>query len=269
MPQSFLEGRLAKGMQIEGREARRGYADGRLVFIKETVIDLTWHDHGVTGQWIVDRIQNAYGGAPPAGEQIRFVVHPGIQLVAARVEEAFTLSADWWGVLGSCQVVLENHGYLLGRGGQGGNTGPGWQEEGYPGGTAIRSNGVVLQIANYGVIAGGGGGSGATGWYDGGPGNYNSTGGGGAPFGPGGPGNYGTNYRWWGSAGTFDTPGRSGAGPGGNQPGGAWGLRGSDGVFKRNGGGQFPVAGGQPGAAVVTNAGFMWIHRGDVRGAAP
>ena len=79
---------MAKGLQIDGREARRAYADDRLVFVKETTIDLNWHDHGVTGQWVVDRIQTAFGGTPPAGEQIRFVIHPGIQLVAARVEDA-------------------------------------------------------------------------------------------------------------------------------------------------------------------------------------
>ena len=149
-----------------------------------------------------------------AGRGANPIRHPSRHPVSGgEGRRRFYLIGDWWGVLGSCQIVFENHGYILGRGGQGGNTGPGWQEAGYVG-AAIRSHGVAMQIANYGVIAGGGGGSGATGWYDGGSGNYNSTGGGGAPLGAGGPSNSGSNHRWWGSAGTFDVPGRSGGGPG-------------------------------------------------------
>lgn len=271
MPKTYLDGREIKRWWLDGREVSRSYLDGRLVFQKETRIDLNWHDHGVTGQWIVDRIVTAFGGWPPAGASIRFVVAPGIQLVAAHVGECFRLDRNWWeGRFASCQIIIENHGLILGRGGQGGNTGPGWQNAGQAGGPAIISQGVPLLVANYGVIAGGGGGSGATGWYDGGSGNYNSTGGGGAPFGPGGPTNNGSNNKWWGSAASFDTPGHSGGGPGGNVPGGNWGEQGGDGLFKQAGGARSAVAGGAAGAAIIcNNAAFGWINRGDIRGNAP
>ncbi|WP_199052955.1 hypothetical protein [Aquitalea sp. ASV15] len=271
MPKTFIDGRELKRWWLDGREVSRGYLDGRLVFQKETVIRISDHHHGITAQWMVDRIQGAYGGAPPAGASIRLVVESGIQLVAINVSECLRLDGSWWnGVFASCQLIIENHGFILGRGGQGGNTGPGWQEAGLPGGNGIVSHGVPLLVANYGVIGGGGGGSGATGWYDGGSGNYNSTGGGGAPFGLGGPTNNGSNNKWWGSAASLDTPGRSGGGPGGNVPGGNWGEKGGDGLLKQAGGARYPVAGGVAGSAIIcNNAAFGWINRGDIRGNAP
>ncbi|WP_199101490.1 hypothetical protein [Aquitalea sp. ASV11] len=271
MPKTYLDGREIKRWWLDGREVSRSYLDGRLVFQKETVIRISAHDHGVTAQSVLNRIQNAYGGAPPAGACIRFVIESGIQLVAANVGECFQLDSSWWnGVLASCQLIIENHGFILGRGGQGGDTGAGWQNAGETGGPAITSQGVPLLVANYGVIAGGGGGSGATGWYDGGSGNYNSTGGGGAPFGSGGPNNSGSNNKWWGSAASFDTPGRSGAGSGGDVPGGNWGEPGGDGLFKKAGGARSAVPGGAAGAAIIcNNAAFGWIKRGDIRGTTP
>jgi len=270
MPKTFIDGREIKRWWLDGREVSRAYLDGRLVFQKETVIRISAHDHGITGQWVVDRIQGAYGGAPPAGASIRLVIESGIQLVAANVGECFRLDGSWWnGVFASCQLIIENHGYLLGRGGQGGNTGPTWRDPGQAGGHAIISHGVPLLVANYGVIGGGGGGGGATGWHDGGSGNYNSTGGGGAPFGPGGPVNTGSNYKWWGSNASFDTPGVGGNGngrPAGN--GGGWGENGGNGIHKQSS--QNPVPGGAAGSAIIcSNAAFGWINRGDIRGNAP
>jgi len=73
----------------------------------------------------------------------------------------------------------------------------------------------------------------------------------------------------WGAAATFDTPGRSGAGTGGNVLAGAWGNKGGNGVFKQPGGAQSAVPGGAAGAAIITNAAITWINRGDIRGNAP
>jgi len=196
MPKTFIDGREIKRWWQDGREISRAYLDGRLVFQKETIIPITANDYGVNAKWVTDRILAVFNGPPPSGSTIRFLVGSGIQLVAATVNDSFLLDGSWSSsVLGSCQIIIENYGFILGRGGQGGNTGAGWQEAGQVGGNAITSNGVAMQLANYGVIGGGGGGSGATGWYDGGSGNYNSTGGGGAPFGPGGPTNNGSNGR--------------------------------------------------------------------------
>lgn len=271
MPKTYLDGREIKRWWLDGREVSRSYLDGRLVFQKEVTISIDASTTQVNAEWVSFLLYNAFIGPVRANSTIRFIVKAGVHLIAANTSSSFSLDGSIWNsTLRSCQIIIENHGFILGRGGQGGDTGPGWQNAGQAGGPAIISQGVPLLVANYGVIAGGGGGSGATGWYDGGSGNYNSTGGGGAPLGPGGPTNNGSNNRWWGSAASFDTPGHSGGGPGGNVPGGNWGEKGGDGLFKQAGGARSAVAGGAAGAAIIcNNAAFGWINRGDIRGNAP
>ncbi|WP_114153125.1 hypothetical protein [Chromobacterium haemolyticum] len=173
----------------------------------EVLIELSASDHNFNTSTLHQLMVNAIGGDwGKKGNTFRIRVKPGVQLVSAN-----TTNACFWfggGVIGNT-VIVENHGYILGRGGAGGIIpNPGGQNPGSPGGVAILSDGgVALVIDNAGVIAGGGGGGGATGWYDGGSGNYTSTGGGGAPFGAAGGTNNGSNYRWWGIAASFDSGG--------------------------------------------------------------
>ena len=278
MSRPFVEDRLARGMQLDGREVMRAYVGDRLAFVKETVIHIVQPTIYVNKQWVRDLITQACGGPPAMDSQLHFIVHPGVQLIVARTEDAFDLSWELWGQerhQSVCQVVLENYGYLLGRGGRGGDAGfdgqVGWHEAGQPGGPAIRSDGVVLHIANYGVIAGGGGGSGASGSYEEERlRKISATGGGGAPYGRGGP-ICNTHFgRSWGQSASAGYPGRSGEALGGGVRAGGWGEGGGDGFHKPLGSDErFPVPGGAAGAAVMSNAAFQWIHRGDVRGDAP
>ncbi|MBA4709586.1 hypothetical protein [Aquitalea aquatica] len=259
MPKTFIDGREVKRWWLDGREVSRAYLDGRLVFQKETIIRISAHDHGITGQWVIDRIQTAFAGAPPAGASIRFVIESGIQLVSANAGEGFRLDGSWWnGTLASCQIIIENYGYLLGRGGKGG-TGSDRQaaQPGSAGGDALVLNNMNVRIDNRGIIAGGGGGGAACG-----NGGLNACGGGGAPFGPDGD-RLGNAPN--GVAGTFDQPGRGGIinGVVRGGYGGAWGERGG-------GSTNYPDWHANAGHAIRSNgAAVTWINRGDIRGNAP
>lgn len=206
----------------------------------------------------------AAGGTWPTAADTKWIIriHSGVQLVSARgIAHCFTFIGAIKGT-----VRIENHGWLLGRGGDSAivSGGP------HNGKNAIyREPHITLHIVNYGVIAGGGGGGGNTITRDGtgnGPGSaqdFYACGGGGAPFGYsiqthsccGRGGSHGT------SAG-ISTPGTGGSCKmitattyGGN--GGNWGQRGEI---------SYPGTGGYPGNAFAGSGPISWIVYGDIRG---
>ena len=172
-------------------------------------------------------------------------------------------------------LTLTNRGYIIGKGGNGGDGAGGGNRSGTNGGTALYVN-VATSITNIGgIYGGGGGGSGATileirtSGLDqllGAPETYRYGGGGGG-------GGRGTNFSNGGAAGQAapggpGSPGSPGgiSGPGGggatNKVGGAggnWGSAGSDGegVSGLAGAGGFSVEG---------NAFVTWLAVGDRRG---
>lgn len=189
----------------------------------------------------------AAGGAWPSGDIVwRIRVNSGVKIVSDGNNATL-----WFGGAINGRVILENHGWILGRGGNGGNsTGNGFAA---PHGAIYRESKITLEIQNYGIIAGGGGG-GAAGRNTG---NGGSGGGGGAPLGRGGSGR--NNYTR-GCDASIDTPG-----PGGprdnnqaGESGGYWGHYGTNSTH---------TYGGAPGYAIGGGGPIIWSNYGDVRGA--
>lgn len=92
-----------------------------------------------------------------ASAKFRIIIQPGVQLVCA----SSTNFCMWFGgAMQFCDsIVLENHGWILGRGGNGGDVA---EHSGRGGGAGIYvGEGVTLTIDNRGIISGGGGGGGA------------------------------------------------------------------------------------------------------------
>ncbi|MGP5406660.1 phage tail-collar fiber domain-containing protein [Psychrobacter celer] len=133
-----------------------------------------------------------YGAYPSAGETVRFIVDDGVDIIAPNTATpALTEGANW--PAGNIPTV-ENHGRILGRGGNGGRSaciyvvndisGGGIlsAEKGGDGGTAIKGN---IAVENYSLVAGGGGGGGGMGAGYGSSAGFIGGGGagGGAPFG--------------------------------------------------------------------------------------
>lgn len=141
------------------------------------------------------------GSYPTATDKVRFIVDAGVDIVAPDTSTPAMIEGSNW--TSGAEIVVENRGRILGRGGAGGLgaallngfsfRGSGSLGESFRataggnGGTAVKGN---IEIDNYGVIAGGGGGGGGNGAYrfkysD----DYqvymgsDSSGGGGAPFG--------------------------------------------------------------------------------------
>lgn len=168
-------------------------------------------------------------------------------------------------------ITIVNNGYILGRGGVGGDSGGG---AGRDGGTALRVEYIVGQkcnIDNKGTIAGGGGGGGAGQTGD----NYSSGGGGGgAPFGTSGS----SAYFYGGSAATISDVG--GVAPNSFSPpyggygadswgssGGNGGRWGSAGISGNAGGGRNgPGQGGRAGAWIDGYNYSAIVARGTVTG---
>jgi len=186
---------------------------------------------------------------------------------------AFTTGSGWF--TGNI-IKVTNNGYIIGKGGNGGNAGYGvtGQFSGRPGangGLALQVS-YPIELTNNGRIAGGGGGGG------GGAGaipNFNvesgGSGGGGAGYGQPGAIYAAASLRGvTGSPGTQLIAGIGGRGyqsPFGNAGyGGQLGLPGESGNFNNQGlapGGP----GGAPGAAVAGNSNITWITTGTINGA--
>lgn len=194
------------------------------------------------------------------------------------------------------KLTLINKGYIIGRGGDGGNgqyytnTDGRYGLPGLPGGPALQAS-FPLTVDNQNSILGGGGG-GSSGrqavsqvqqGYDtyyafggtggGGAGQGGGTGGGGGSWANGGiPGQSGGSGSLGGSAGQGGTPGSQTNGPasstggfGGN--GGAYGQDGSTGGDSNPSSLVPAAAGGAAGAAVVGNSNITWVSTGTRLGA--
>lgn len=201
---------------------------------KEFRVTIAGSDHNFNTNTLHQWMLNAAGGSWPSGNIVwRIVVNSGVQLVSINTGNA----CMWFGGGIQGRVIIENHGWIFGRGGNGGRGNQG----GFGGGHAIvREGHITLEIVNHGIIAGGGGGGGGGQSQD-----QRFLGGGGAPFGyPG--------ASITGGGG----PERSCAGPGG-------GLGGGGG---RGGGCSISAGGGPSGYAIAGGGPIAWTVRGDIRG---
>lgn len=127
------------------------------------------------------------GRVPRTDEAVVFLVQPGVSVVAASTNTPAMTQGFGWGE--ASDILIENRGNILGRGGKGGRSaGPNWPHyqvsynsvfyystangvqlkevglkpavAGGNGGTAI--SGIKITVDNYGIIAGGGGGGGGS-----------------------------------------------------------------------------------------------------------
>ena len=143
------------------------------------------------------------GQYPSATDTVRFIVDSGVDVIGSdSLTPAITSGPNW--PIGA-QIIIENRGRIIGRGGNGGRSARSIGSvgrnssafvilpvdvkpatKGQDGGTAIKGS---MQVENYGLIAGGGGGGGGMGsWIVGGDQSTQTYGcgggtGGGAPFG--------------------------------------------------------------------------------------
>ncbi|MGL5582784.1 MAG: hypothetical protein ACRDCE_17710 [Cetobacterium sp.] len=234
---------------------------------REIRIDLTSSNHNFDTNWLHQQMVAAAGGSWPGDDAIwRIVVHGGVQLVSNHVNN----QVMWLGGAIRGRVIIENHGWIWGRGGDGGAVTGGHEnnaQNGNPGGHAIYREGhVTLEIVNYGIIAGGGGGGGAAYTFSsaGGGRHYGMGGGGGRPFGAGGY-TSGMNHPRPGSAGSIN--GGGGGGVGGDR-GESYGGGGGD--IGANGGGgsgnKASRAGGASGYAIAGGGPLAMTVQGDIRG---
>ena len=122
------------------------------------------------------------GGYPSADDTVRFIVDEGVDIIAPDTETGAIIEGNNWPV--GATPIIENHGRILGRGGNGGRSAykhKFWgddgnllstskslmrlPEKGGNGGTAIKSLAQAIVVENYNLITGGGGGGGGLGAY--------------------------------------------------------------------------------------------------------
>lgn len=141
----------------------------------ETVIHIS--ESTTNGIDLAEYYNAQSGGYPSATETVRFIVDAGVDIIAPNTTTAaITEGANW---PSEASATVENHGRILGRGGDGGvpadyyltkinnegnfiNPVISQSQRGGDGGTAIKGD---MTIDNYGVIAGGGGGGGGAGFF--------------------------------------------------------------------------------------------------------
>lgn len=212
--------------------------------------------------------------APESGSTVRFVIEADV-VIGSLSTSTYALSAGTWPA--GVSVILENKGYIVGRGGAGGYGDRDWSGQGQKGGNALYTRWPIT-LTNAGIISTGGGGGGAGGDL---PSDYSNRAGGGGGGGgagyvyaPGGgsdngnPGQYGSLL--YGGAGgdgkKLDDSDRTGVGGRGgslNQTGARGGRSYNDDGTDYNG-----AYGGPPGDyAVDGNSYITWTALGDVRGA--
>lgn len=234
---------------------------------KEIRVDITWGDHDFNTNNLHTWMLNAAGGAWPGDHAVwRIVVHGGMQLVSYSKDQP----CMWFGGAIRGRVIIENHGWIWGRGGNGGYVSGGHESgavDGTPGGIAIYREGhITLEIINYGIISGGGGGGGAAYTFSsaGGGRHYGMGGGGGRPFGAGGW-TSGMNHPRPGGAASIDGPGGPGVGGDAGNHSGGWG--GDIGAWGGNGNGnKASRAGGAPGGGISGGGPIAMTVQGDIRG---
>lgn len=118
------------------------------------------------------------GNYPSASETVRFIVDAGVDIIAPdTTKPAITEGINW--PIGATPII-ENHGRILGRGGNGGRSAyiVGYlddndssvtagnivaSQKGGNGGTGIKSVNQAITVENHSLIAGGGGGGGGQG----------------------------------------------------------------------------------------------------------
>ncbi|MGO3664820.1 hypothetical protein [Psychrobacter sp. AOP31-E1-50] len=112
------------------------------------------------------------GSYPTATDKVRFIVDAGVDIVAPNTSTPAMIEGSNW--TSGAEIVVENRGRILGRGGDGGMGAVTLIDSynrnsfsvsdvataGKNGGTAIKGS---IEVDNYGVIAGGGGGGGGGG----------------------------------------------------------------------------------------------------------
>lgn len=235
---------------MDNQSVKKAFRDGLLVFQRagSFVYMLQATDHNFT-QAALEQAILAQIGSWDAIDELRLIIPAGVQIVGTTPGGTLLTFDGHWS---TCQVTIENHGHLIGRGGQGGTMGT--NEYHVPptqGQRAILvAAGCNVSVANYGIIAsGGGGGAGAHNYGD-------MMGGGGAPFGLG-------NQRTWAAAG-YETPnpGMMGPNPNGRYytgAGGVWGAGGANGYYYNR------VTYGAT-AMEATRGAITWLNLGDVRG---
>ena len=259
MAKTYFDGKEVKKWFVDGREVKKAYFNNQLVFSSGFELVISASNHNVPANWIWTLLPPEQQQAQ--GNTIKIIVNQGVELVTAStaIVGVFDFAGAWAGKT----VIIENHGFILGRGGNGGPKIADWTSPGLPGGRAIYHANVLtsLSIDNQGTIAGGGGGGGST-WYDSNYRKMNVGGGGGAPFGlglssadafkPGGNASLTTG----GSGGYNRTHVYGGAG-------GNWGIAGGVGMYNT------PPSPTAPGGAAgeATRGTITWINRGDIRGA--
>jgi len=165
----------------------------------ETALHIT--QSTTNGMQLDEYYKQQSGSYPTSTDKIRFIVDAGVDIIAPNTSKPALIDGDKWP--SGSQIVVENRGRILGRGGAGGLGGTfldGYSNfsantstpkllatKGGNGGTAIKGD---MLVENYGLIAGGGGGGGGNGsWRLKESDNYqiymggDSSGGGGAPLG--------------------------------------------------------------------------------------
>lgn len=165
---------------------------------QETVIHISQSTYD--GVVLDEYFKTQSGQYPTATDVVRFIVDSGVDIVAPSTTRGGIEEGLHWPA--GSEIVIENHGRILGRGGDGGRSARvlGYlsdddsdvhskdivpAEPGKDGGPAIKSLSKAISVENYSLIAGGGGGGGGQGLWShtihtcGGGGGT----GGGAPFG--------------------------------------------------------------------------------------
>ena len=168
----------------------------------ESVMHIT--QSTTSGMQLDEYYKQQSGDYPTATDKIRFIVDAGVNIIAPNTSSPALIEGANWP--SGSQIVVENHGRILGRGGDGGRSAykrKFWgsdgsilstskslmrnPEAGSNGGTAVKSLMRAIVIENHNIIAGGGGGGGGLGAYKtGGSAGYVVGGGGtggGAPYG--------------------------------------------------------------------------------------
>ncbi|MEM4261047.1 MAG: hypothetical protein QXG00_07435, partial [Candidatus Woesearchaeota archaeon] len=141
--------------------------------------------------------ETLYGGPITGPAQITLTVNPGVIVGAT---DTLIPGIDSGTFASGSSLILNNYGYIVGKGGQGGSVlTPAYSSQ-YPyyGGPALQVT-LPTNVYNYGIIGGGGGGG------AGGDGvGSNSIGGGGGAGAQGGPGGWGYGgYTSYGASGTL------------------------------------------------------------------
>lgn len=212
-----------------------------------SVFNITISSHSTSFNIRNEALARGWDGSSPISMTV--TVNSGVYLGSTSID-VYAFDTD--SLPAGSQLILNNYGYITGRGGNGG--GGGRSYAGDHGGHALIAR-VPITIYNYGVIQSGGGGGGSRpdlGW---------GGGGGGAGY-PGGNGGIGGGYDDGmgpnGRVGTINA-----GGVGGFYYGGAGGGPGQSGGASATVGSQ---PGGSPGNAVVGNGNIAWGQVGSITG---